>query len=79
MSSDINPSDHPLIDATDDDDDIPISVPMDDYGYESDSDLDDIDDLDPVANPETPKDQSVVSPTSSPKASAEIQLKDGSE
>ncbi|KAF8554151.1 hypothetical protein OG21DRAFT_1509305 [Imleria badia] len=76
LSSDTNPSDPSLIDVTGDND-IPSNAPIDDYGYESDSDLDDCDDnIDPVTNHEAPKDQSDASP---PKASAELQSKDSNE
>ena len=47
LSSDINPSDPSLSDLTDAND-IPRSVPIDDYGYRSDSDLDDDDGEPPV-------------------------------
>ena len=73
LSSDINPSDASLIEIVGEDD-IPSNAPMGDYGYESDSDLDDSDDLDPVANPEIPKDQFVAS-----SPSTETQPKDSNE
>jgi hypothetical protein len=74
LSSDINPSDPSLIDLTGDND-IPSNAHIDDYGYESDSDLEECDDPIPVANPEAPKDQSVASSTSLSGDSAETQPK----
>jgi hypothetical protein len=70
LSSDINPSDPSLIDLTGDND-IPSNAHIDDYGYESDSDLEECDDPIPVANPEAPKYRSVASSTS--PGSAETQ------
>ena len=61
------------------DDDVPYNARVDDYGYGSDSDLDDCDDPIPVANPEALKDQSAVSPISASEVSVESQLKDGNE
>lgn len=55
LSSDINPSDPSLIDLTDDSD-VPNNARIDDYGYDSDSDLDDCNE--PIVNTETSKDQS---------------------
>ena len=78
LSSDINPSDPSLIDLTGDND-IPGNARIDDYGYESDSDLDEYDDPIPVANPEAPKDQSTAPPTSPSEGSAEAQPKDPNE
>lgn len=75
LSSDINPSDSSLIDLAGDND-IPGNAHIDDYGYDSDSDLEECDNLIPVANPETPKDQSVASSTSPCEDSAETQPKD---
>jgi hypothetical protein len=75
LSSDINPSDPSLIDLTGDND-IPSIAHIDDYGYDSDSDLEECDDLIPVANPEVPKDQSEASSTSPSEGSAEAQPKD---
>ena len=57
LSSDINPSDPSLVDLTDDND-VPNSARIDDYGYGSDSDLDDCNDPIPATNPEVPKGRS---------------------
>ncbi|KAI9458718.1 hypothetical protein HD554DRAFT_1995177, partial [Boletus coccyginus] len=59
LSSD-TPSDSSLIDLMDDD------ARIDDYGYGSDSGIDDYVDPIPVANPEAPKDQSVALVTNFP-------------
>jgi len=50
LSSDINPSDPSLIDLTHDSD-VPSNAGIDDYGYGSDSDLDDCNDPIPATNP----------------------------
>ncbi|KAF8546932.1 hypothetical protein OG21DRAFT_1490677 [Imleria badia] len=70
LSSDINPSDPSLIDVTGDDD-IPSSARMDNYGYDSDSDIDDCGE--PVL--EALKDP----PISPSKVSAETQLTNSNE
>ena len=57
LSSDVNPSDPSLVDLTDDHD-VPSNAQIEEYGYGSDSDLEDCDDLIPVTNPEAPKDRS---------------------
>ncbi|KAI9458726.1 hypothetical protein HD554DRAFT_2317107 [Boletus coccyginus] len=57
LSSDINPSDSSLVDLTDDND-VPSSARIDDYGYGSDSDLDDCNDPIPVTNTGVPNSQS---------------------
>ena len=75
MSSDTNPSDPSLIDLTGDND-VPSNAHIDDYGYESDSDLEECDDPIPVVNPEAPKDQCVASSASPSEGSAETQPKD---
>ena len=75
LSSDINPSDPSLVDLWDDSD-IPSNARIDDYGYESDSDLDECDDPDPVANPEAPKDHSATLAMSPSSTSVETQPKD---
>ncbi|KAF8546793.1 hypothetical protein OG21DRAFT_1527598 [Imleria badia] len=74
LSADINTSDPSLMDLTGDND-IPSSAPMHDYGYESDSDLDDCDE--PVL--EASKDQSPASPVTPPELIPETQRKDGNE
>ncbi|KAG6369513.1 hypothetical protein JVT61DRAFT_14311 [Boletus reticuloceps] len=50
LSSDINPSDPSLVDLADDHD-IPSNARIDEYGYGSDSDLDDCNDLIPATRP----------------------------
>ena len=75
LSSDVNPSDPSLVDLTGDND-IPNSAHVDDYGYESDSDLEEYDNPIPVVNPEAPKDESVASSTFPSEGSAETQPKD---
>ncbi|KAF8546791.1 hypothetical protein OG21DRAFT_1490813 [Imleria badia] len=57
LSSDINPTDPSLIDLTDDND-VPNNARIDDYGYGSDSDLEDCNDPIPITNPEAPKNKS---------------------
>jgi len=57
LSSDINPSDPSLVDLTDDND-VPSSAHINDYGYGSDSDLNDCNDPIPATNLEVPKDKS---------------------
>ena len=80
LSSGTIPSGPSLVDLTGDND-IPSDARIDDYDYASDSDLDDCDDPIPaVANPETPKDHSVVSLTSTSKVNTtETQPEDGTE
>ncbi|KAF8546942.1 hypothetical protein OG21DRAFT_1490669 [Imleria badia] len=56
-SSDVNPSHPSLIDLTDDND-VPSNAWPDEYGYGSDSDLDDCNEPIPATNSEAPKDQS---------------------
>ncbi|KAG9308235.1 hypothetical protein JVU11DRAFT_12253 [Chiua virens] len=67
LSSDTNPSDPSLLDLTDEND-VPNNLRIDDYGYESDSDLDECND--PVENVEKSKDQT---------ATTKNQLKDDDE
>ena len=55
--SDVNPSDPSLVDLTDDHD-VPSNAQIDDYGYGSDSDLEDCNDPIPTT-PEAPKNHSV--------------------
>ena len=74
LSSDVNPSDPSLIDLTNDND-VPNNGRINDYGYGSDSDLDDCND--PVA--ETPKNQSTTSPISTRKPGSKIRPKDADE
>ncbi|KAI9458729.1 hypothetical protein HD554DRAFT_1691639 [Boletus coccyginus] len=57
LSTDIDPSDPSLVDLTDDND-VPTSARIDDYGYGSDSDLEDCSDPTPVTNTEVPKSNS---------------------
>ncbi|KAH0826790.1 hypothetical protein J3R83DRAFT_5209 [Lanmaoa asiatica] len=78
LSSDINPSDPSLIDLTDDND-VPSNALIDDYGYGSDSDLDDCNDPIPVANVEAPKNQPATSSTTPSKTSAKTEFKDDDE
>ena len=73
LSSGIIPSGPSLVDLTGDND-IPSDTRIDDYGYASDSDLDDYDDHIPAANPETPKDHSVVSLTSTSEVNTKTRL-----
>ncbi|KAF8554150.1 hypothetical protein OG21DRAFT_1484930 [Imleria badia] len=54
LSSDVNPSDPSLVDLTDDHD-VPSNARIDDYGYGSDSDLDDCDDPIPATQSEARK------------------------
>ncbi|KAI9458728.1 hypothetical protein HD554DRAFT_2224609, partial [Boletus coccyginus] len=77
LSSDTSPSDPSLIDLMDDDD-VPNNARIDDYGYGSDSDIDEYDDPIPVANPEAPKDRAVASPIS-PSQVSESQPEDDNE
>lgn len=83
LNSDANPSDLSLVDLTGDND-VPKDAGVEDYGYESDSDLDDESDNDldddpgPVANPTSLKDQSAL-PTSPSKVGAKTYHKDGDE
>ncbi|KAI9458725.1 hypothetical protein HD554DRAFT_1692103 [Boletus coccyginus] len=74
-SADINPSDPSLVGLTADND-VPSDARVDDYGYESDSDLEDSDATVPVTNPEAPKDQSAVLRGTPSNASAETRSKD---
>ena len=78
LSSDINPSDPSLIDLTDDND-VPSNARIDDYGYGSDSDLDDCDDIIPVANVEAPNRRSATLSTSPSKIGAKTRSKDDDE
>lgn len=78
LSSDINPSGPSLVDLTGDNV-IFSDARMDDYGYASDSDLDDCDDPILVTSPETPKDHSALSLTPTSKANTETQPEDGTE
>ena len=78
LSSDINPSDPSLIDLTDDND-VPSNARIDDYGYGSDSDLDDCDDIIPVANIKGPNRQSATLSSSPCKISAKARSKDHNE
>ena len=78
LSSDINPSDPSLIDLTDDND-VPSNAGIDDYGYGSDSDLDDCDDIIPVANVEAPNRRSATLSTSPSKIGAKTRSKDDDE
>ncbi|KAF8124559.1 hypothetical protein EV363DRAFT_1435290 [Boletus edulis] len=57
LSTDIHPS-HPSLADLADDHDIPGSAPVDEYGYESDSDLDECNDSIQVTCPEAQKDRS---------------------
>ncbi|KAI9458727.1 hypothetical protein HD554DRAFT_2298928 [Boletus coccyginus] len=76
LSSDIYLSDPSLVDLTGDND-IPSDARVGEYGYESDSDFDDRDDLIPAANPEASKDHSAASSTSTSQVNTETQPKDG--
>lgn len=76
LSSDINPSDPSLMDLTGDDD-IPSSAQIDEYGYESDSDLDDCDDTVPAINHEVPKGYPATPPSSPPKVKASAETRHG--
>lgn len=58
------------------DDDVPNDARVDDYGYESDSDLEDSDAAVPAINLEAPKDQSAVLRGTPSNASAETRSKD---
>ncbi|KAG9310054.1 hypothetical protein JVU11DRAFT_10097 [Chiua virens] len=73
LSSDTNPSDPSLLDLTDEND-VPNNLRIDDYGYESDSDLDECNDL--LENVEKSKDQTATTPS---KTSTGNQLKDDDE
>ena len=64
LSADIRPSDPSLIDLTDDND-VPNNARIDDYGYGSDSDLDDYNG--PAVPAGTPGDQSATLSTSTCK------------
>jgi hypothetical protein len=74
LSSDINPSDPSLIDLTDDND-VPTDAQIEEYGYGSDSDLDDCNDL----IPEAPKDSTATLSDSPSKRSYETKAKDDDE
>lgn len=74
LSSDETPSDPSLVDVTDDSD-IPDNAQIDDYGYESDSDLDDSDD--PV--PDVSKSLSAAASTFTSEATAGNPAKDDEE
>ena len=76
LSADISPSDPSLIDLTDDND-VPNNARIDDYGYGSDSDLDDCNN--PVVPAETLRDQSATLSTSTYKTGSETRSKDDNE
>ena len=74
LSADIDPSDTSLVDVTGDND-IPRDALIHEYGYESDSDLDDCDDPSAVTNAVALKDRSRASPATLSKVSAETKHK----
>ena len=76
LSADTSPSDPSLIDLTDDND-LPNNARIDDYGYGSDSDLDDCNN--PVVPAETLRDQSATLSTSTYKTGSETRSKDDNE
>ena len=75
LSSDINPSDSSSIDLTDDND-VPGHARIDDYGYASDSDLDDCND--PVVDAEMTEQSATISPSTA-KMGSRTQSKDDDE
>ena len=81
LSSDINPSDPSLVDITDEND-MPSNARIEEYGYASDSDLDDDDEGTPsipTADARPRKDWPARVSTSPPKISVANQPKDDDE